>query len=41
MKTKYSPPECRLREWRPERSILSDYFPFEDENYSEGGEYVW
>ena len=41
-KTVYQIPLCRIREWMPERSILSDdYYPFEDEDYSEGGEYIW
>ena len=39
----YPAPRCRITEWMPERCILSneDYSPFEDEDYSEGGEYVW
>ena len=39
----YPVPQCRITEWMPERSILSneDYSPFEDEDYSDGGEYIW
>lgn len=38
----YRIPLCRITEWAPERNILSDdYYPFEDEDYSEGGEYIW
>ena len=39
----YPVPHCRITEWMPERSILSneDYSPFEDEDYSDGGEYIW
>ena len=39
----YPVPLCRITEWMPERSILSneDYSPFEDEDYSDGGEYIW
>lgn len=42
-KTVYRVPLCQIREWMPERSILSDddFYPFEDEDYSEGGDYVW
>ena len=39
----YPVPLCRITEWMPERSILSneDYSPCEDEDYSDGGEYIW
>ena len=42
-KAAYRIPVCRITEWAPERGILSDddFYPFEDEDYSEGGEYIW